>query len=81
MRRAVLASALLLSLLSASLHADALADVRAALDRLSTAVPVQARVRVARTETEKEKPKGPEKKGEAVVEHGPAGLTIRLEPE
>lgn len=81
MRRAVLSSALLLSLLSTPLHGDALADVRAALDRLSTAAPVQARVRIARTETEKEKPKGPEKKGEAIVEHGPAGLTIRLEPE
>jgi hypothetical protein len=81
MRRAVLVSGLLFLLLSTPLRGDALADVRAALDRLSTASPVQARVRIARTETEKEKPKGPEKKGEAVVEHGPSGLTIRLEPE
>ena len=80
MRRAVLLAGLLLALAPLPLRADALADVRAALDRLSPATPVRARVRISRTETEKEKPKGPEKKGEAVVEHGPAGLTIQLDP-
>jgi hypothetical protein len=80
MRRAVLVSGLLLALLPFPLRADALADVRAALDRLSLSTPVRARVRITRTEVEKEKPKGPERKGEAVVEHGPAGLTIQLDP-
>lgn len=81
MRRAVLALGLLPALLHLPVRADALADVRAALDRLSSQAPVRARVRIARTDVEKEKPKGLEKKGEAVVEHGPAGLTIRVEPE
>lgn len=81
MRSLVLLTPLLVSLLPASVRADALADVRATLDRLSSPAPVRARVRASRTEVEKEKPKGPEKKGEAIVELGPAGLTIRLEPE
>lgn len=58
---------------------DALADLRAALDRAPAGTPVRARVAIARTETEKEKPKG-ERKGEAVVEHGPSGLSIHLDP-
>lgn len=80
MRRAVLSAGLLLAFLPLPARSDALSDVRAALDRLSTQAAVRARVRIARSEVEKEKPK-PEKSGEAVVEHGPAGLTIRLAPE
>jgi hypothetical protein len=38
------------------------------------------RVEISRSETEKEKPKGPMKKREAVVEHGPSGLSVHLEP-
>jgi hypothetical protein len=81
MRRAVLSAGLLLALLPFPLRADALADVRAGLDRLSPAAPVRARVEISRTETEKEKPKGAAKRGAAVVEHGPAGLSVHLEPE
>jgi hypothetical protein len=81
MRRAVLSAGLLLSLLPFSLRGDALADVRSGLDRLSPAAPVRARVEISRTETEKEKPKGAAKRGAAVVEHGPAGLSVHLEPE
>jgi hypothetical protein len=81
MRRAVLSAGLLLALLPFPLRADALADVRSGLDRLSPAAPVRARVEISRTETEKEKPKGALKKGAAVVEHGPAGLSVHLEPE
>lgn len=82
MRRAVLLTGLVLPVLLAplTLRADALADVRAALDRLSTEAPVKARVVISRQDTEKEKPKGPEKKGEAVVEHGPTGLSVHLDP-
>lgn len=79
MRRVVLFARVLLFLAPFPLRADALADVRAALDHLSASAPVRARVRISRIETEKEKPKR-EKKGEAVVEHGPAGLTIQLDP-
>jgi hypothetical protein len=80
MRRAVLLTGLLL-LAPLSLRADALADVRAGLDRVSPAAAVRMRVEISRTETEKEKPKGPPKKGEAVVEHGPSGLTVHFEPD
>ncbi|MBI5439616.1 MAG: hypothetical protein HY900_00220, partial [Deltaproteobacteria bacterium] len=55
--------------------------IRASLDRLSLSAPVRVRVEVYRTESEKEKPKGPPKKGEAVVEHGPSGLSVHLDPE
>ena len=79
MRRAVLLTGLLL-LVPNLLLADALADVRAGLDRLSAAAPIRARVEISRKETEKEKPKGPEKRGEAVVEHGPSGLSVHLDP-
>lgn len=80
MRRAVLLTGLLL-LAPLPLRADALADVLAGLDRVSPAAAIRARVEISRSETEKEKPKGPMKKGEAVVEHGPSGLSIHLEPE
>ncbi|HYN42776.1 MAG TPA: hypothetical protein VE129_13415 [Thermoanaerobaculia bacterium] len=80
MRRAVLLTGLLL-LAPLSLRADALADVRAGLDRLSVSAPVKARVVISRQEIEKEKPKGPLKKGEAIVEHGPSGLSVHLDPE
>lgn len=78
MRRAVLLAGLLL-LAPLPLLADALSDVRAGLDRLSVTAPLRARVEISRKETEKEKPKGPEKKGEAVVEHGPTGLSIHFD--
>jgi hypothetical protein len=83
MRRAVLPIGLtLLTLLSPlPLLADALAEVRAGLDRVAASEPVKARIAISRTETEKEKPKGPVRMGEAVVEHGPAGLSIHLAPE
>jgi hypothetical protein len=83
MRRAVLPVGLaLFALISPlSLRADALADVRAGLDRVSSSASVRVRVEISRTETEKEKPKGPMRKGEAVVEHGPSGLSVHLEPE
>jgi hypothetical protein len=84
MRRVVLCAGLALLVLLASsrlLLADGLADVRAGLDRLSATAPVKARVETSRQETEKEKPKGPLKKGEAVVEHGPSGLSVHLAPE
>ncbi len=84
MRRVVLFAGLALLVLLASsrlLLADGLADVRAGLDRLSATAPVKARVETSRQETEKEKPKGPLKKGEAVVEHGPSGLSVHLAPE
>lgn len=81
MRRFVLPAGLLLALLPFPLEADALADVRAGLERLATAEPLRVRVAVSRTETEKDEPKGPPKKGEASVEHGPAGLSIHLAPE
>jgi len=80
MRRAVLLTGLLL-LFPRLLLADALADVRAGLDRLSPSASVRVRVEISRSETEKEKPKGPLKKGEAVVEHGPSGLSVHVEPE
>lgn len=80
MRRAVLLTGLLL-LAPLPLRADALADVRTGLDRVSPSASVRVRVEISRTETEKEKPKGPVKKGEAVVEHGPSGLSVHLEPE
>lgn len=82
MRRSALLTGLVLTAVLAplSIRADALSDVRAGLEKLSTASPVKARVVISRQETEKEKPKGPEKKGEAVVEHGASGLSIHLEP-
>ena len=80
MRRAVLSAGLLLALLPLPLRADALAEVRAALERLAPSETVRARVVVSRSQIEKEKPKGPERKGEATVEHGPAGLSIHLDP-
>jgi len=80
MRRAVLPAGLLLALLPLPLRADALADVRVALDRLSPSETVRARVAVSKSETEKEKPKGPARKGEATVEHGPSGLSLHLDP-
>ena len=80
MRRAVLLTGLLL-LTPLPLRADALADVRAGLDRVSPTASVRVRVEISRTETETQKPKGPVKKGEAVVEHGPSGLSIHVEPE
>lgn len=85
MRRAVLSAGIALALLAplALAHrparADALADLRAALDRAPAGETVRVRVAIARTESEKEKPKG-ERKGEAVVEHGPSGLSIHLDP-
>jgi len=79
MRRVVLLSGLLLALPPSPLRADALADVRAGLDRLTVAAPLRARVEISRNETEKEKPKGPERKGEAIVEHGPSGLSVHLD--
>ena len=60
--------------------ADALADVRSGLDRVAASDTVRARVTVSRLETEKDEPKGPTRRGEAVVEHGPSGLSIHLEP-
>jgi hypothetical protein len=80
MRRAVLLTGLLL-LAPVPLRADALTDVRAGLDRVSSSASVRVRVEISRTETEKDKPKGPAKKGEAVVEHGPSGLSVHVEPE
>jgi hypothetical protein len=80
MRRAVLLTGLLL-LAPLPLRADALADVRAGLERVSPSAALRMRVEISRTETEKDKPKGPAKKGEAVVEHGPSGLSVHLEPE
>lgn len=82
MRRVVLraGSFALLFLSSPTLLADALADVRAGLDRVAAAAPLRVRVEVARKLTEKEKPKGPERKGEAVVEHGPGGLSLHIDP-
>ncbi|MFN7990406.1 MAG: hypothetical protein U0529_23255 [Thermoanaerobaculia bacterium] len=80
MRRAVLLTGLLLALAPAPLRADALSDVRASLDRLAATTPIRARVEISRKEVEKEKPKGPEKKGEAVVEYGPSGLSVHLDP-
>jgi len=80
MRRVVLFLGLALLLVPHLLLADALADVRAGLDRLFVTAPFRARVEISRTETEKEKPKGALKKGEAVVEHGPAGLSVHLDP-
>lgn len=79
MRRAVLLAGLLL-LAPLSLRADALADVRAGLDRLGATAPIRARVEISRQDSEKEKPKGPERKGEAIVEHGPSGLSVHLDP-
>ncbi|HRY44226.1 MAG TPA: hypothetical protein P5164_09795 [Thermoanaerobaculia bacterium] len=85
MRRAVLSAGFALALLSplALAHrparADALADLRAALDRAPAGETVRVRVAIARTDSEKEKPKG-ERSGEAVVEHGPSGLSIHLDP-
>ena len=86
MRRSVLSRGLPLCLiavpallLSRPLRADALGDLRAALDRLSAVAPLKARVEIARTDLEKEKPKA-ERKGEAVVEHGPSGLSLHLDP-
>lgn len=81
MRRVVLFAGLALLALPRLLHADALSDVRAGLDRLSSSSPLRVRVEISRQEIEKEKPKGPLKKGEAIVEHGPDGLSLRLEPE
>ena len=85
MRRAVLSAGFALALLSLlaplPLFADALAEVRAGLDRVAAPEPVKARVAISRTETEKERPKGPVRKGEAVVEFGPSGLSIHLGPE
>lgn len=81
MRRTVLLRGLLFCLLVPfPLRADALGDLRAALDRLSAPASLKARVEIWRTDLEKEKPKGPERRGEAVVEHGPAGLSIHLDP-
>ncbi len=85
MRRAVLSAGFALALLaplalaSRPARADALADLRAALDRAPAGETVRVRVAIARTDSEKEKPKG-ERKGEAVVEHGPSGLSIHLDP-
>ncbi len=85
MRRAVLSAGFALALLaplalaSRPARADALADLRGALDRAPAGETVRVRVAIARTEVEKEKPKG-ERKGEAVVEHGPSGLSIHLDP-
>lgn len=85
MRRVDLSAGLVLALLpllalsARTARADALADLRAALERVPAGIPVRARVAIARTDTEKEKPKG-ERKGEAVVEHGPSGLSIHLDP-
>jgi hypothetical protein len=78
MRRFVLLAGLLLA--TPLLRADGLGDLRTGLDRLSASEPIRVRVAISRTEVEKEKPKGPERKGEAVVEHGPAGLSIHLDP-
>ncbi|HPA50542.1 MAG TPA: hypothetical protein PLP50_02970 [Thermoanaerobaculia bacterium] len=85
MRRAVLSAGFALALLaplalaSRPARADALADLRGALDRAPAGETVRVRVAIARTDVEKEKPKG-ERKGEAVVEHGPTGLSIHLDP-
>lgn len=85
MRRAVLSAGFALTFLSPlalparPARADALADLRAALDRSPAGETVRVRVAIARTDSEKEKPKG-ERKGEAVVEHGPSGLSIHLDP-
>jgi hypothetical protein len=85
MRRAVLSAGFAFALLApVSLparpaRADALADLRAALDRAPAGETVRVRVAITRTDSEKEKPKG-ERNGEAVVEHGPSGLSIHLDP-
>ena len=84
MRRIVLlaghlALAALLALPASPLRADVLGDVRAALGRLQPVATVKARVEIARTETEKEKPKR-EKHGRVVAEYGPEGLVLRVAP-
>ena len=85
MRRAVLPIGLTLALLAPlalparPARADAVADLRAALDRAPAGETVRVRVAIARTDIEKEEPKA-ERKGEAVVEHGPSGLSIHLDP-
>lgn len=81
MRRVVPFLGLSLLFVPHLLLADALADVRAGLDGLSLSAPFRARVEISRTEIEKEKQKGPVKKGVAVVEHGPSGLSVHLEPD
>lgn len=83
MRRAVLPFGLVLLVLLAPLplFADALDEVRVGLDRVAASGTVKARIAISRTETEKEKAKGPVRKGEAVVEHGPSGLSIHVAPD
>jgi hypothetical protein len=80
MCRAGLLAGLALCLTPLPLRGDAPADILAALDHLGTPGTVKARVEVVRVVVEKEKAKGGERRGEAVVEFGPSGLSIHLDP-
>jgi hypothetical protein len=81
MCRAGLLAGLVLCLTPLPLPADALADIRSGLDRLGAPGPIKVRVEISRRAVEKEKPKGAERRGEAVVEYGPSGLSIHLDPD